>query len=522
MSDRLPSSFIEPLPAHPNLEMQHKRARLLLRRMQGGDADAMARLRTLHPQPPSPENVKLADAQLVVARGYGFPSWAAMKRKIESLVKPPVEQFAAALQAGDLESVRGLLAAHADVRAAINAPIGPFGTRPAAMVKTNLPLLDVLLAHGADLNRKSEWWAGGFGVLEYDCTPDQAAPLIERGAIVDVWAAAHLGMRQRLRELVDADPALVHARGGDGKTALHCARTLEVARELLDRGARIDARDVDHESTPAQHLVREAPHVARLLVERGAWSDIYLAVGLSDRNLVERALRDDPDALDHRTWHGKYVVAHHGDRPSTPDQMRGLRGDIYRWTFGHNLSPLDVAHMIGDQGIVELLLDQATPAQQLLAAAAHGDRAAATAVVAAHPDVVTSLSPEQLRLLPDKAHANDTAAVRLLIELGFDPRTKGIETAEAIRWAAFLGNAELVDLLLHHDPPIAVRDPKFRSTLLGWCIHGAVHGWRAHTGDFAAAVRLLLAAGEPLDPAILPTGRDDVDDVLREWLSKPS
>jgi len=516
MSDRLPS-FVEPLPAHPNLEMQQKRARLLLRRIHAGEADALSRLTALHPHAPAAGDVKLADAQLVVARGYGFLSWAAMKRKIESLVKPPVEQFAVALRDGDIESVRALLAAHADVRAAINAPIGPFGSRPAVMVKTNLPLLDVLLAHGADINRKSDWWAGGFGPLEYDCTTEDAAPLIARGAIVDVWAAAHLGMHDRLRELLDADASLVHARGGDGKTPLHCARTIDVARELVDRGADLDARDVDHESTPAQHLVREAPDVARFIVGRGAWYDIYLAIGLSDRTLVEQALRDDPGALDHRTWHGKYVVAHRGSHPSTPEQRRGLRGDIYRWTFGHNLSPLDAAYIVGDEAIVQLLLAAATPAQQLLAAAAHGDRRAAFEVVAAHPDVVARLSTDQLRLLPEKAHANDTAAVRLLIDLGFDPRSGGPEAAEAIRWASFLGNAELVDLLLRHDPPIGVRDLKFRSTLLGWCIHGAVHGWRSDTGDFATVARLLLEAGEPLEPAMIPTGRDDVDEVLREW-----
>lgn len=125
-----------------------------------------------------------------------------------------------------------------------------------------------------------------------------------RGAIVDVFAAAHLGMFDRLRELVDRDPSLVHARGGDGKTPLHCARTVEIAQYLLDRGADIDARDVDHESTPAQYLVRDAPDVTRLLVERGAWFDIFIAVGLGDAALVERCLREDPEALDHRTWHG--------------------------------------------------------------------------------------------------------------------------------------------------------------------------------------------------------------------------
>ena len=47
------SSFIEPLPARPNLEMQQKRAKELLRAAWAGDAHALARVRALHPKPPA-------------------------------------------------------------------------------------------------------------------------------------------------------------------------------------------------------------------------------------------------------------------------------------------------------------------------------------------------------------------------------------------------------------------------------------------------------------------------------------
>src|SRR5688572_27844967 len=225
-------------------------------------------------------------------------------------MKTPVEQFRGALRKGDAGLVRALLEQHAEVRAAVNAPILAFGGRPVMLARTNLPVLDVLLEHGADLNLKSDWWAGPFGLLETDLTRQQAAPLIARGAVVDIFAAAHLDMLERVRELVESEPALVHARGGDGKTPLHCARSVGVATYLIEHGADIDARDVDHESTPAQYLVRDAPAVARLLVDRGAWYDIFVAVGLRDRALVERCLADDPEALDHRTWQGKYTTVH--------------------------------------------------------------------------------------------------------------------------------------------------------------------------------------------------------------------
>ena len=453
---------------------------------------------------------------MVIARGYGFESWAAMKRKIEALTRSPVEQFVIALRDGDVPRTRELLEQHAEVRAAVNAPIGYFDGRPVAMVRDNLALLDLLLAYGADLNLKSDWWAGGFGLLESHISPEEAAPLIARGASVDIFAAAHLGRFDRVVELVEADPSLVHARGGDGKTALHCASTVEIARYLLERGAAIDARDVDHESTAAQYLVREAPEVSRLLVERGAWFDIFIAVGLRDAALVERCLRDDPDALGHRTGQGKYEVAHNGKRAATLEEIGDRRGNIYRWVFDHHVSALDAARILAYQDIVDQLQRAASPSQRLLAACAAADRTAAEAIVAAYPDVVARLRPDEMRVIADRAQSNDTAAVTLMLDLGFDAAVKGANDAEAFRWAAFHGNAELVRRLLRHHPPIGEPDPQYGGTPLGWCIYGATQGGICG-GDFATTASLLLEAGERIDPADLPTGRDDLDAVFRRY-----
>ena len=334
--------------------------------------------------------------------------------------------------------------------------------------------------------------------------------------MVDVFAAAHLGMFGRLKELVDRDPSLVHARGGDGKTPLHCARTVEIAQYLIDRGAELDARDVDHESTPAQYLIRDAPEVARLLVDRGAWFDVFIAIGLRDADLVERCLREDPDALDHRIGQGKYAVAHNGRRAATREEIGDRRGDTYRWVFNHNMSAVEAAALLGYDDIVELLLRHASPEQRLVAACAKADRAAAEAVVASHPGVVAGLGPDQMRLIADKAYANDTAPVALMLDLGFDSRVIGPDNGDALHWGAFHGNAEMVRMLLRDDPPIGVKDRGHGGTPLDWCVYGSVCGWSKNNGDFAATARLLLDAGERCDPSDLPTGRDDVDAVLRE------
>jgi len=518
------SRLIEPLPAHPNVEMQQKRAENLLRAAARGEPDALERFRILHPRPPAPADLTLADAQLVIARGHGFESWAALRRKIEALTRSPVERFVSAIRAGDAGEVRALLDAHADVRAAVNQPLGPFGGRPASMAKKNLPVLDVLLAHGADLNLKSDWAAGPFGLLEYNITPEEAAPLIARGAVVDFFAAAHLDMPARVSELVERDPSLVFARGGDGKSALHCAHSAEIARYLVEHGAAIDARDIDHYSTPAQYLIREAPDVARLLADRGAWLDIFIAVGLRDEALVDRCLRTDPAALDHRTGQGKYTAARPLDAAangSLADADVHL-GDIYRWVFGHNFTVMDAARVLGYADMTSLLWRHAGPAQRLLAACAAADRAAATAVIAEHPGIVASLAPAQMALIAERAHANDTAAVELMLDLGFDARVQGPEDFEALRWAVFLGNPEMTRALLRHHPPLNTPDRRYGGMPLGNCLYGALHGWAADTGDFPATIWLLLDAGEQPRPAMLPTGLDDIDAILRERLAKRS
>ncbi|MBA2303206.1 MAG: ankyrin repeat domain-containing protein, partial [Acidobacteria bacterium] len=148
-------------------------------------------------------------------------------------------------------------------------PDEPFGATPllCAVHRNDREMVDVLHRAGADINARSDWWAGSFGVLDHDGSLTEL--LISRGAVVDVHAAARLGMIDRLDALVSADPALVHARGGDGQTALHFASSIAVAQWLLDHGADIDARDIDHESTPARRAAAPDGSHARRPSARG-------------------------------------------------------------------------------------------------------------------------------------------------------------------------------------------------------------------------------------------------------------
>ena len=406
--ERNANRFVRPLPPNPNLEKQRKLAKALARDYWRGDPEAVERVRALHPTPPAPQIFALSDAQLVIARGYGFASWPQLKRKIDSLTKSPAELFVAAVQIGDVDQVRRLLQSHGDLVSRINEPMFGFKSPAVHVARTNLDLLDLLLAHGADLNVRTSWEKGGFGVLE-QVTPEQAAPLVARGARIDIWAASNLGMMAELATLIAGDPALVHAKGGDGKRPLHFARTVGIARHLLEHGAEIDALDDDHDSTPAQHLIGDRTDVAGFLVSKGARSDLLLAAALGDLGLVGNHLDADPSSIAVRVdqdWFPMIDTAANG-------------GHIYQWTLGFHVSAFDVARERGHTEVVELLLKRAGPLDRLLDALWCDDEARADAVLAIDPQVIERASGKALRQIADAARNNNVATVSAMLRRGF-------------------------------------------------------------------------------------------------------
>jgi ankyrin repeat protein len=503
-SDGGAKRFVRPLPANPNLDKQRKLAKALARDYWRGTPEAVERVRALYPKPPAASDFILSDAQLVIAREYGFAGWPQMKRKIESLTQSPAELFKAAVEAGDVGEVRQLLQSHPELVAKINAPMFAFNSPAVHVARTNLALLDLLLAHGADLNARTSWENGGFGVLE-QVSPDEAAPLVARGARIDVWAAANLGMTAELAALIAADPSLVHAKGGDGKRPLHYARTIEIARFLLDHGAEIDARDDDHDSTPAQHLVGDHREVAGFLVAQGARSDLLLAAALGDVALVRRHLDADPGAIAVRVdqdWFAMIDTADNG-------------GHIYQWTLGFHVSAFDVARERGHAEVLDLLLERAGPLDRLLDALWCGDDARAEAILAADPHLVAHAPPRALHQVADAARNNNLAAVRAMLRCGFPVAATSQHGATPLHWAAFHGNADMVEEVLRCDPPIAARDRQYQGTAMDWLIHGALAPWGFSTGRHGECAHLLLRAGLGVDEASLPTGDDALDRVLR-------
>lgn len=415
------------------------------------------------------------------------------------------ERVNEAFAADDARCVCRLLNEHPELKKLINEPIGPFAS-PAIVNVRSREMLEALLDAGADLNAKSNWWAGGFGLLHL-AEPDLAMYAIERGAVVDVHAAARLGLMDRLRELVDGDLELVHARGGDGQTPLHFAKTVEVAALLLDRGAIIDERDIDHESTPAQYMVKDRQDVVRFLIQRGCQTDLLMAAAVGDVDLARRHLDADPECVRIRVGDDYFPMI---------GQKSG--GTIYQWTLGFHVTAHQVARNFGHDDILQLLIERSPPTVLLMDACWRGDAAAARKIETEHPRIIDELSDSDCQQIAHAARNNETAVVRLMAECGFPIDAPGQHRATPLHWAAFHGNAEMAKELLRFRPLLEATDADFQGTPLGWVIHGSENGWHAKTGDYTTTVALLLEAGSK--PPAKVGGTNAVQEVLRRFAQK--
>lgn len=409
----------------------------------------------------------------------------------------PIEAIHRAFREDNAALFRVTLSSHPELKARINDPVGPFDSPLITSVRSRA-MLDALLEAGADINARSRWWAGGFGLLDH-ANDDVAFYALTRGARLDVHSAARLGLLSELRAMIAAEPGLVRARGGDGKTPLHCARNLEVARFLVEHGAEVNARDIDHESTPAQYLIGEHANVVRYLLTQGAEADIFIAAALGELDLIRRLIEKDPNCLRSRV-NSEYF----------PMKNPRAGGTIYQWTLGFNISPHEVAKNLGQDEAYRLLMERSPVEIRLLAGCWAGDEQTVRAILRDHPDILGRLTRSDLRQMADAARNNAATAVRLMLEAGFPVDIGGQHQGTPLHWAAWHGNTQLVDLLLARHAPLERADNDFHGTPLAWAVHGSENGWERAKGDYPSVVRALLRAG-----ATVPNRADGTPEVRR-------
>jgi ankyrin repeat protein len=507
------------LPARPNLEHLKNQARKLLRQGLEADPSATARFSAFGVIAAKP---KLADALHVIAREHGFDTWPALKLHLDLVSEDPVEGLIAAIKANESSLVREVLIRHPSLKSRIDEPLPGYAFEApaiiAAVYKNNREMIDVLLDAGANINQRSGWWAGSFGVLD-SAGSELADYLISRGAIVNIHAAARLGMIDRVRELLAHDPQLVHARGGDGQLPLHFAATIEIAALLLDHGAEIDARDIDHESTAAQYMACARQYfewrepyrhdVARFLISRGAQTDILMASGVGDLALVEHILNDDPDTI-RTTVSERYF----------PKRDPKSGGSIYFFGFGPTKSPHMIAHQFGHTAIFELLMQRSAPWLRLSQAAETGNESLVQQIVQQHPSIFARLTPNAARRIVGAALRNNTRAIELLLAEGW-PSNAALDNGQtALHYAAWHGNLAMVRALLEHNAPVNIFETEHGGSPLAWALHGSLNSWERDKGDYPGVTHALLAAGADIPKPERPLeATEEVLDIIRSHAS---
>jgi ankyrin repeat protein len=327
-----------------------------------------------------------------------------------------------------------------------------------------------------------------------------------------VHEAARAGRAEELAQLLATDPSLVDATGMDERTPLHCAGSVAAAALLLDQGARIDALDEDHQSTPAQWRIAESPAVSKFLLERGAKPDIFLAAALGDQALAKKLVEQDRSCIAHRI----------GKPPDFPPLgYAGRGGTIYQWTLGFNSYPHQIALMKGHQAMFDFLYSESDVTTRLLVNCLLARRVEAEAIAKEHPGIVKALPDVDRELVAKYCWETNTnfGAVELMLDLGFPidypERSHGYTPLHNAAWA---GSGDLVELLIARGHPVDVIDPTYNATPLGFALYDYLVEKRHPEGEFTRVIKALLNAGSPLTGVKYPTDDAALDEVLQAYV----
>ena len=504
------------MPAHSeatrlNLEYYRKQAKSLLKAVKSGDQEAAERLTHHVPRfhGSSLAGVALHDAQLAIAREQGFASWPRFRAFLEQSTlnfQGLVETFVDAALS-DLRRAEAMLVSHpqlaeAGLYAALvlgdAARVEQALHEDPALVRTKggprqwEPLLYVCFSRFASggSSRTAGFVSTARALLRSGANPNASY-------IHEAWPDNPLSCLYGATGL-NNNPALglallaAGANPNDGESLYHSTEHADLAcvKLLLEHGASLKSANalkhmLDREDREGLQLLLAAGADPNEVNERGETA-LHWAIWRGRSAAVIEALLDAGAALEARRKDGRtpYALAVQSGQTAVAKLLE---------TRGANteLSPLD--RFIGacesaDAGELERLLREAP---------------------------VLAGFAESERLLTDLAMSHRTAAVRALLAAGMPVDARAANGATALHWACWKGYADLAKLLLDHGASLNAEDDEFHGTPPGWFGHGAQNCCE-DGGDYAEVARVLIAAGATIPAVDMPTGRPDVDAVLRE------
>jgi ankyrin repeat protein len=142
----------------------------------------------------------------------------------------------------------------------------------------------------------------------YTGKTDLLPTLFAANPLLDLYDAAALGDQNRLRCLLNDEPALAHSYAQDGFTALHLVAFFSdntaAVSALLEAGAEVDALARNSQQVTPLHSAIAGGHaaIARFLVECGANVNARQEGGFTP--LMEAAQNGDAPLVDYLLQHG--------------------------------------------------------------------------------------------------------------------------------------------------------------------------------------------------------------------------
>jgi ankyrin repeat protein len=467
------------LPEQPSFEHLRKQAKDLRRAVRAGVPDAVAEAAEHHPAGPSAE-FTLSAAQLVIARRYGFASWARLKRHLEV-----VERYTRVPARMEDE---GAGVADTFLRLAC---LSYEDDQPERRTRARR-----LLAEHPDLTRGSMHAAAA------------AADVQELERNLTGPGARREGGPYRWEPLF----YLAYARHDP---AIPEQAVLRAARLLLDAGADPNAGYLWHglptpftvltgvfgggEAGPGRQPAH--PHsrpLSRLLLEAGADPNdgqaLYNRMFEPANDHLEILFEFGLGTGDGGPWRARL-----GDAVDTPAEL--VRGQL-RWAITHGLTervrllvahgvdlttpfgtttPAELAAVTGHAELVDHLVANGAPDPDLnpvddfVSAALGADQAKVDRLRADHPGLVEAARSARPALVVWAAAHGSPGAVRLLVEAGFDVNAKGrtdvprnTKRETALHTAVLADDPDLAGTLLALGADPDIHDARFDATPLGW------------------------------------------------------
>jgi len=460
------------LPSRPDIEQLKTLAKELLAAFKRGNAEAIERFRISLPaaagrsdQALSELPLRLHDAQSCVAREYGFASWADLRGFVE-----------ATRASGAIGDVAGLAVTFARLAYAGDTAGSTNRARPSAAAR--------LLSDHPGLVAYSPWIACAVGDVDAVRREIAARPswVDQPGgplALPPLVAATHSGLlrlaayKDRIHEAIEA----LIAAGADVNQSVGSRwPPASVAEPSQDHmlSALYGAAGVNHDVTLTRRLLAaganpndneslyhslEAPSCTRALLDAGAvvtgTNALYRVLDLDDLDTL-RLLLSHADGASELS--GARLLLWAIRRRRSPEHVAALlaagvdpngrtRDGVSAYTQALRYGLPDVADVLRRAGAQET-----APEEELfIAACARGDMGAARSIQARRPDLPSTLSESQLRLLPELAAAGNAAGVRTMVELGWPIAVRaGDWDSSALNHAVFLGDASLTRFLAEH------------------------------------------------------------------------